>query len=154
MRERLLRRPPWCRDLAITALCTTVLGACAARGHPGQSAPSSSADEIVITQEQIQGLDARTAWEVVKRKVPNLSYQESSSGRPTRVWRHGRGSIVLNENPLLFVDGVRVSDIGALEDIPSSQVDTIRILTGLAATTAYGTNAASGVVLVQTKRGG
>lgn len=145
----------WGAVLTLALLSAAGVSGCRTRGAPetGYAVAPNSGDEVVITQANIEGQGTRTVWEVVKRWIPNLSYQEDRNGRPVRIWRHGRGSIVLNENPLLFVDGVRVSDIGALDDIPAAQVDTIWVLTGLAATTTYGTNAASGVVLVRTRRG-
>ncbi len=123
--------------------------------HPrARTTPSpASTSDIVITREQIARLNLQTAWEVVKRRAPQLVYTEDASGQPVRVYRHGQGSLYLNENPLLFVDGVRVSNIGALDEIPCSQVNLIRILTGLAATTEYGTNAEGGAILVETNRG-
>jgi outer membrane cobalamin receptor len=113
----------------------------------------SSADEVVITGADIAGLGVTTAWDAIKRKMPQLSFRENRAGQPTRIWRHGQGSIYLDETPLLFVDGVRINDIRALGDIPASQVAVIRIRTGLNSSAEYGTNSASGVILVTTCSG-
>jgi len=120
--------------------------------HPRATDPDerSSGDDVVITHADIAGLDVNTAWEAIKRKMPQLSFRENRAGQPTRIWRHGQGSIYLDETPLLFVDGVRVNDIRALGDIPASQVAEIRIRTGLSSSAEYGTNSASGVILVTT----
>ncbi len=137
----------------LVALAAVALGACGIHLRP-RTTPSPSANaDIVITQEQIAALNVRTAWDVVKRRAPQLSYAENGAGQPQRMWRHGPGSLLLDETPLLFVDGTRVSDISALAQIPATDVSVIRILTGLAATTEYGTNAADGAILVETKRG-
>lgn len=112
-----------------------------------------SGDEIVITAEQIAQYRVRTAWEAVKRGAPQLTYQQNAAGEPQAIQQRGRASLYLDQTPMLFVDGVHVSAISALQQIPSGQVARIRILTGLAATTEYGTHAGGGAILVETKTG-
>jgi hypothetical protein len=87
------------------------------------------------------------------RRVPGLTYDENAAGEPTRIWRHGQATILLNDTPLLFVDGVRVADIRALGDIPASEIEVIRVRTGLNSSAEFGTNSASGVILVETHTG-
>lgn len=113
----------------------------------------ASDGEILISAAEIAELGVQTAWDVVKRKAPQISYRENSAGEPARAWRHGRGSVVLNESPMLVVDGVRIADLRVMDQIPAATVEFIRILTGLSGTTYYGTNAASGVILIQTRSG-
>ncbi len=127
------------------------LGACAL--HPKPLSTPVARDEIVITHEQITRMNARTAWEAIKRRVPSLNYRENAAGEPTRIWRHGPATILLNDTPLLFVDGVRVADIRALGDIPASEVEVIRVRTGLDSSAEFGTNSAGGVILVETHTG-
>lgn len=129
------------------------MGGTACGIHPRSNLEPDSAhgDDILIDEQEIEALGASTAWEIVKRRAPQINYRENTRGEPTRAWRHGRSSVLLNDSPLLFVDGVRVSDLRTLEQIPAHTVATIRILTGLTGTTYYGTNAAGGVILVQTK---
>jgi outer membrane cobalamin receptor len=140
------------RCTAIALVCTLASASvsCAFHPHANTSVPSSS-DDLVITEAMIADLGVRTAWEVVRRKAPMMSYRTNSAGQPTSIWRRGRSSIYVNETALLFVDGVRITDLRALDEIPASQVEEIRIMTGLAGTTVYGTNASSGVILVRTK---
>lgn len=147
-----MRLPP-AGSLGIVPLMLVVAaGACAL--HPRPEDDSTSPDgSILITESMIAESGALTAWEVIKRKAPQISYRENNAGEPTRVWRRGRGSILLNEAPLLYVDGARISDLKALDQIPASSLESIRILTGLDGTTRYGTNAVGGVILVQTKNG-
>ncbi len=108
--------------------------------------------EIAIDQVAIERSGAGNAWEVIKRAAPLFSYSESR-GHPTRMWRRGRSSLLLNDAPLLFIDDVRTPDFRNLELIPARQIDHIRILTGIEGTTYYGTNAEGGVILVYTKTG-
>ncbi len=121
--------------------------------HPRPLADAARKDEIVITQADIVRMGARTAWEAIKRRVPGLTYRENTAGEPTRIWRHGQATILLNDTPLLFVDGVRVSDIRALGDIPASQIQVIRVRTGLDSSAEFGTNSEGGVILIVTHIG-
>jgi len=54
---------------------------------------------------------------------------------------------------LLVVDGVQMSDIDYLRQIPASDVHAIRILNAEAAEPLYGLRAAGGAIVVETKRG-
>ncbi|GJG89183.1 SusC/RagA family TonB-linked outer membrane protein [Gemmatimonadetes bacterium T265] len=78
----------------------------------------------------------------------------------------GRSTISLNQQPLLYIDGVRVdNDVGTgtrqqggavasrFNDIPPEDIESIEIIKGPAAATIYGTEAANGVIQVITKRG-
>src|SRR5260221_14606118 len=85
----------------------------------------------------------------------------------------GRSSIGLDNSPILFVDGVRVNNAtnagpvapagrlggqasnvsGRLNDISPDDIESIEIIKGPAASTIYGTEAASGVIQIITKRG-
>ncbi len=137
--------------LPVAAISAMALAGCIF--HPKPLTHPVTRNEIVITQQEIARMGARTAWEAVKRRVPGLTYRENTAGEPTRVWRRGQSTILLNDDPLLFVDGVRVADIRALGDIPASQVEIIRVRTGLDSSAEYGTNAAGGVILVETHTG-
>ncbi len=63
---------------------------------------------------------------------------------------------MLNNDPVIYVDGVRVSDrlgdaqVHVLELIPAEDVERIRILRGPAAAAAYA-DAANGIILVETR---
>ncbi len=135
----------------VAVFVATALGACGL--HPHAISGEVPRDEIVITRSEITRMGAKTAWEAVKRRVPGLTYEENTAGEPLRIWRHGQSTILLNDTPLLVVDGVRVSDIRALGDIPASEIQVIRVRTGLDSSAEYGTNSAGGVILVETRDG-
>lgn len=79
----------------------------------------------------------------------------------------GRSTISLGQQPLVYVDGVRInSDIGTgprgatglaaisrLNDMDPADIASIEIIKGPAAATIYGTEAANGVIQILTKRG-
>jgi outer membrane cobalamin receptor len=113
----------------------------------------SSGDRIFITQEQIARSGASNAWEALKRNAPQLTYREGRNGQPTVLERRGRSSFLLNDAPLLFVDGVQFPDFRNLQSIPATQLASIEILDAVDGTTYYGTGAEGGVILIRTKNG-
>lgn len=101
--------------------------------------------------------------------VPNSAM--AASGAQIRL--RGITSVALSNQPLIYVDGVRIRSDGypknlprtgaanrgvndvpsPLNDIDPDDVDRVEIVRGPAATTLYGTDAATGVLQIFTKRG-
>ncbi|MFL5496150.1 MAG: SusC/RagA family TonB-linked outer membrane protein [Gemmatimonadales bacterium] len=78
----------------------------------------------------------------------------------------GLGSLSLNTQPLLYIDGVRVNNdvlsgpqsaggrvVSRLNDIAPEDIESIEIIKGPAAGTIYGTEASNGVIQIITKKG-
>lgn len=80
----------------------------------------------------------------------------------------GTGSLVLSNEPVIFVDGVRVDNRDNVEsaafvnrrggpsrlnDLALNDVERIEVIKGPAAATLYGTEASNGVIQIFTKRG-
>jgi len=87
-----------------------------------------------------------------------------TSGVGSRVRIRGSSSISLSNDPLVYVDGIRVdsrqSGLGAggqessrLDDFNLEDIESIEIVKGPSAATLYGTEAANGVIRITTKRG-
>jgi len=108
----------------------------------------------LVDERAIEQSGARTAWDALQRTVPFFSFRTNSRGRPTRVEHRGRSSIVLRDQPIILVDDVELQDFTALGDMPASDVLDIEVLTGVDATTYYGTNATNGAIRIRTKHGG
>src|SRR5712692_9347144 len=138
------------RSLLLSSLLLAACGPSVAKRHIGYE---TRAGEIVIDQDAIERSGANSAWEVIKRAAPQFSTAETRNGQPTRLTRRGRSSVLLNDAPLLFIDGIRTVDFRALEYIPAKTIFQIDILNGIEGTTYYGTNAVGGVILVRTKNG-
>jgi outer membrane cobalamin receptor len=132
-------------------LISTALAACARPTAEGDWSRGRSTAEQVVTEEQILASGAHTAWEVLQRHGRSLTASNRRDGSAGGVQRRGRSSIYLNDSPIVFLDGVRLPDIRSLQLVPAHDILSIRILSGIDATTYYGTNAGSGVILVQTK---
>ena len=89
-------------------------------------------------------------------------------GAGPRLKIRGTASLALDDQPLIYVDGVRVNnDIGAgpnsqgygagvisrLGDFAPDEIERIEVVKGPAAATLYGTEASNGVIQIFTKRG-
>jgi TonB-linked SusC/RagA family outer membrane protein len=89
-------------------------------------------------------------------------------GAGARVRIRGSSSISLSNEPLLYIDGVRVNNdpatgfsnqafgsasISRMNDINPDDIESIEIIKGPAAATLYGTEASNGVIQIITKKG-
>jgi TonB-dependent starch-binding outer membrane protein SusC len=104
--------------------------------------------------------------DVLSARAPGVVLQQSAGtlGSSERIRIRGANSLSLSNEPLIYIDGVRASrsfggfGVGGsnpsrLNDLSPGDIENIEILKGPAATAMYGTAAASGVVLITTKRG-
>ena len=89
-----------------------------------------------------------------------------TTGTGNRIRIRGLGSVSLNNEPVYFVDGIRVESgtnsfsigtggqsISRINDLNSEDIESVEIVKGPSAATLYGTQSANGVVLITTKRG-
>jgi len=137
-------------SLVVAISAAVSVTACASRPyHRANTRPGVQ----IITSEQIARSGASTAWDVLKREAPTLTLRDTRGGRPGSAGRRGRSSIVLQDAPLVVLDGVRLTDFRALDGIPAATILTISVYNGIEGTTYYGTNAVSGVIVIQTKVG-
>jgi outer membrane cobalamin receptor len=143
-----LHSPP---GFVLTSLAV-VLTACS-------HATRATADEVqvtlegrrIITAETIAHSGARTAWDALRRTVPFFTFRENSEGRPSSIEHRGRSSIVLRDQPMIVLDNVEVKDFTVLGEVPAADLFEIEILSGIDATTYYGTNATKGVIRLRTR---
>ncbi len=89
-------------------------------------------------------------------------------GSGPRIRIRGAASLSLNDQPLIYVDGIRIANdvssgpqsqffssgiISRLNDIDPENIESIEVIKGPAAATLYGTEANNGVIQIVTKRG-
>lgn len=101
-------------------------------------------------------------------KVPGVSIDGASAvaGSPTRIVIRGSSSFKGNNQPLFIVDGIPYANdqvtgsisSGSVAQSPLSTLDpnniqSVSVLKGAAASALYGSRAANGVVIIQTKTG-
>lgn len=105
--------------------------------------------------------------QVLSGRVAGVSVLQSNgtSGTGARVRIRGLSSVSLSNDPLLYIDGIRVAadapagafvgggTVSKLNDLNPEEIENIEIVKGPSAATLYGTQAANGVIRVTTKRG-
>jgi TonB-dependent starch-binding outer membrane protein SusC len=102
----------------------------------------------------------------LQSQVPGiaLSAQSGTVGSATQIRIRGASSVNLSNEPLLFVDGVRITEgqvaggVGGqsfdrLNDISPDEIESIEVVKGPAAATLYGADASAGVIQIITKKG-
>jgi TonB-linked SusC/RagA family outer membrane protein len=112
---------------------------------------------------------------LLNARAPGLNVLPTSGrlGAGPNIQIRGRSSIGLGNSPLVYLDGIRVnsnqgtgpsavagglagqgSQIGGrLNDLNPDDIESIEVISGPAAATIYGTEAANGVIQIITKRG-
>jgi TonB-linked SusC/RagA family outer membrane protein len=105
---------------------------------------------------------------LIQGRAAGVTIQSSSgvTGTGSKIRIRGSSSISLNNAPLVYVDGARVTStergstlnlggqtVSRLDDLNPDEIESIEIVRGPAAATLYGTQAANGVIRITTKRG-
>ena len=96
----------------------------------------------------------------------NVLKSSGATGTGTKIRIRGANSVSLSNEPLYYIDGVRMDatpdgyayNIGGqstsrINDLNADDIENIEIVKGPSAATLYGIQAANGVVLITTKRG-
>lgn len=116
-----------------------------------------------------------TVDQLLTGRLPGVTVQQSSgtAGAGSQIRLRGNVSAALSNEPLVYVDGVRIRSQGYPENLPKgdndrqgpnstpsplndinpADIDRVEVVKGPAATTLYGAEAASGVIQIFTKRG-
>ena len=126
--------------------------------------------DVSDIQEPPQSVDAILQGRVAGMTVMNAS---GNAGSGARIRLRGNVSVAQSNQPLIYVDGVRLrsdafdknvpptgypgrsgNDVASpLNNINPADIDRIEVIKGAAATTLYGTEASAGVIQIFTKRG-
>jgi TonB-linked SusC/RagA family outer membrane protein len=104
--------------------------------------------------------------DVLQARVAGVTLQSvgGATGSGQRIRVRGANSLSLSNEPLLYLDGVLVSngkggistgggDYSRLNDLNPEEIEDIEVLKGPAASAIYGSAAANGVLLITTKKG-
>ena len=121
-----------------------------------------------ITARDIQIAPLVNSQDMLVGRAAGVTVMESSGqpGSGGTVKIRGVNTISQSMQPLIYVDGVRISNdvhnVGGnggrqatnpLQDISVDDIDHVEIIKGAAATTLYGTEASAGVIQIFTKQG-
>ncbi|MEX1187151.1 MAG: SusC/RagA family TonB-linked outer membrane protein [Gemmatimonadaceae bacterium] len=122
---------------------------------------ASDAKEIAAINSVQNLLSGRAPGVVVQSATGNV-------GAGARIRIRGASSMSLSNEPLIYIDGVRVanqpasgfsnqsfgsSSISRINDINPDDIESVEIIKGPAAATLYGTEASNGVIQIITKKG-
>ena len=120
-----------------------------------------------ISSEQVANAPVANPQQLLTAQTPGITVL-SNSGQPGAggvIRLRGNNSISQTNNPIIYVDGVRIfsgaTPVAAnarqttlpLNDIRPEDIERIDVVKGAAATTLYGTEASGGVIQIFTKRG-
>ena len=129
--------PGLCFVLGVLLLA---VASCTATGNaPGEQRSRSGSGDI--TRAELDGQSFLSAHNAIERL------------RPTWLRPRGPPSIsVPSPYPVIYVDGMRRGDLDELRTIAVLDVETIQFMSASDATTRYGTDHASGAILLTTSR--
>ena len=151
-------------------------------------APSAVAlDEIVVTgtmgaverrkqpavvgsinaAEQVERGTSNSVTDLLTARVPGVQVTASSgvTGTAQQIRIRGASSITLSNEPLVFIDGIKVSSrtlndiniggqgVSQLFDLNPADIERIEVVKGPAAAALYGADASAGVIQIFTKQG-
>ncbi|HKN66072.1 MAG TPA: SusC/RagA family TonB-linked outer membrane protein [Gemmatimonadaceae bacterium] len=149
--------------LELNALVVTGQAGAVEKRAIGNSIPTIDAANIA------QAASVNTLSNLINGRAPGVVVTGGTgrAGAGTVINIRGRSTLSLTQQPLIYIDGVRVSnDVGTgprvqggnvvsrLDDIDPEDIESIEIIKGPSAATLYGTEAANGVVQIITKKGG
>lgn len=148
------------------ALASTVLDAIVVTGRRGRPPPGEGASVGSLGPGDLSRSATGRTSELISRRVPGvLVWGGGQAGAGVSVQIRGLNSFILSNEPLMFVDGVRVSNSAAspprnrsrtqtiLDLIDAASIDRIEVLRGPAAAMLYGDGATNGAILIYTKNG-
>ncbi|MDF1549661.1 MAG: SusC/RagA family TonB-linked outer membrane protein [Bacteroidales bacterium] len=107
---------------------------------------------VALSNEELKDVFSPSVSGLLEGKVAGL-YTKSSSGRPgssPTINIRGKGSLSNTTAPLWVVDGIIMGNTDP--GLSPADVESITVLKDASATSLYGSLAANGVILVQTKR--
>lgn len=120
-----------------------------------------------ITAQDFSAASASNPQEILSGRVAGATVL-ANSGQPGAggtIRLRGNNSISQSNNPIIYIDGIRVEGgdspshqasrqtTSPLNDINPNDIESIDIVKGAAATTLYGTEASGGVIRITTKQG-
>jgi TonB-linked SusC/RagA family outer membrane protein len=105
-----------------------------------------------VSGKQLAAVPVANAAQALQGKIPgvNVTAQDGRPDATVSIRIRGGGSISQSNEPLYIVDGFPV---GNINDIPSSQIESIDVLKDASSAAIYGARGANGVIIVTTKNG-
>ena len=124
--------------------------------------------ESINAAEVLKIAPARSVEQLIGARTPGVIVLPSTGqvGTGAQVRVRGVSSLSLSNDPIIYIDGVRMDASTArgptqrggagasrLNDVDPEDIESIEVIKGPAASTLYGTEASNGVIQIITKRG-
>ncbi|MSR23157.1 MAG: SusC/RagA family TonB-linked outer membrane protein [Gemmatimonadetes bacterium] len=152
-------------DLASSAVSLDAL-VVTATGVQRRREIGNSVTTLQVSRE-LERVMPTTVIGLLQGRAPGVTVLQSSGsvGTSSSIKVRGNTSINLSNTPLVYIDGVRVSNavqsglsVGGqntsrLNDLSPYEIESIEVVKGPSAATLYGTEASAGVLRITTKRG-
>ncbi len=148
------------------------LDAIVVTGTPGQTQRRAIGNTVSTFQasEVTEAVPVNSVQELLQGRTPGLTLiaDGGAAGDGSAIRLRGSGSIEGRFEPVIYVDGVRVSGgtnsfddqcgsvthcTDALDFLNPNDIESVEVIKGPAASTLYGAEAAAGVVQIITKKG-
>ena len=145
---------------SLSAVVTTVTG-------QQRKVELANATATVNVAEKIAELPVANMGQLLSGRAAGVQVVSAgATGAGSRIRIRGQSSLSLSNDPVVIIDGVRMtsasgsSSIGVggsapsrLDDLNPEEIENIEVIKGPSAATLYGTEAANGVINITTKRG-
>jgi TonB-linked SusC/RagA family outer membrane protein len=150
------------RSVQLDQVVVTGTGGAVERRAVGNVIESINADSVAALAAP------RDVGQLIGARTPGVIMLPSTGqvGTGSQIRVRSVGSLSLNNDPIVYIDGVRMdadpsngpsqrggAGASRLNDINPEDIESIEIIKGPAAATLYGTQASNGVVQIITKRG-
>jgi TonB-linked SusC/RagA family outer membrane protein len=140
-----------------------VTGTAGRQQRRAQSAVVSSIDATQVSEVA----PVSSVQQLLQSRLPGVDVQAAGGtvGGTQVIRMRGQASLTLSNEPLIFVDGVRVNQrseqlfgvggqqVSRLNDLRPEDIEDVEVIKGPAAATLYGADASAGVIQIITKRG-
>ena len=146
-------------SVAVDEVVVTAMGIKRSEKTLGYAASTVSSDEVAKSRNT-------NVTNALAGKVAGLLIQSTSTdpGSATSVVIRGFGSINGSNQPLYVIDGVPLQNntlntsghsinTGGISNVAPDDIESMTVLKGAAATALYGSRAANGVIVINTKQG-
>jgi TonB-dependent SusC/RagA subfamily outer membrane receptor len=106
----------------------------------------------VLTAEDIRRSPGQTLEQLLMARVPGLTVERAPDGR-TVLHLRGKNTFMGQDEPLFVVNGIELGPAvgGNLGAVDIHDIETVQVLREAAATAAYGSRGANGVIIIVTK---
>jgi len=154
-------------ELRVEALALDAIVVTGTAGGTQRRAVGNVVERMDVS-ELVEITPAQSVTQLIGQRTPGVIQLGATGavGSGTRIRIRGAQSMGLGNDPLVYIDGIRMdsrptagpgqrggANITRINDINPQDIESIEIIKGPAAATLYGTEASNGVIQIITKRG-